>query len=562
MEHSVSEFIRDRSEDLRGPVIVFGPLSPSGEDIFGVLRGLLASLDFAEEPADEERIEHLQDMEHSPHAPSSAGCVICIDRLTQVRRPLRAIEEVIRVLEPGGTFMGTVEFAQLKMDRLDDYWRMTAAGVRTLLQDGGLEQVEAWEEQPVDGQQARVFFTGRKRRQEDGAARTEGRFSVLKGDGYRASAITRKREWLGPAGPRPDVPIVMPLYFREEETRMCLEQLDEVTDRYSLVFVDNGFEDKALIDSCLPAACIRNEENVGTIVAINQGIAACGDAPYIAVLHSDAMIYEDGWLDHMVDFLERRPDVGIVGFIGRHTIKENGKVDLETTIFNQDEFPTSFKPTWRFTEVATIDGMGFILRNIGLRMDESLGYMHYYDLDMSLQYIEAGYRVYQMGIESWHLAGYGYESAREDDRYLSLIGGDDDRYYDEVREKLRRKWAHMLPITRGYQDESFIWNRVAEIEHITGIYYEAVERLRQFEVLAEERGAEIEKAARHFQLMEHAIAEQRSEIEVLRAALPEGQAQPSANEGRHGLLSAAKRSLSEDGVRATAKRALRRLTRR
>jgi hypothetical protein len=80
--------------------------------------------------------------------------------------------------------------------------------------------------------------------------------------------------------------------------------------------------------------------------------------------------------------------------------------------------------------------------------------MHCYDLDLSLQFIDAGYRVYVMTAYFHHLIqkrGANVEvglSSRGRSDYLETVGGDDARYFDTVTGQFRDKWGHMLPITR------------------------------------------------------------------------------------------------------------------
>ena len=256
-------------------------------------------------------------------------------------------------------------------------------------------------------------------------------------------------------GTRDRIPIVVVLYHREDETRRMFEQLARVTDNYSLIIVDNGFSDGGLIKSLDPLASIKNAENVGTIRAVNQGLQLA-EGPYVAVLHSDLLIYEEGWLDHVIDFLQRRDDVGLVGLAGSHAIREDGWFYTETTIANMRGYPSCYVPTWKFTEVATIDGLGWVMRNDGKRLEEDFGMMHFYDLDLSLQYIESGSKVYVAAVDIWHMSEDRGRSSRADDDYLRSVGGDDEDFREEVRQKFRDKWIHMLPIWRGYRDEVFI----------------------------------------------------------------------------------------------------------
>lgn len=70
------------------------------------------------------------------------------------------------------------------------------------------------------------------------------------------------------------------------------------------------------------------------------------------------LIFEEGWLKHIIDFLERRPDVGLLGFAGRHTIKSDGILDFESEIANMRGYPQYAKPTWKIAEVALLEELG------------------------------------------------------------------------------------------------------------------------------------------------------------------------------------------------------------
>jgi len=329
-------------------------------------------------------------------------------------------------------------------------------------------------------------------------------------------------------GTRDRIPIVVVLYHREEETRRMFEQLARVTDNYSLILVDNGFGDPDLIESLNPSKYIKNEENTGSIRAMNQGLEAA-EGSYVAVLHSDLLIYEEGWLDHIVEFMERRDDVGLVGLAGRHSIKEDGSYDVVTTVVNMRGYPGCYVPTWKMTEVATIDGLGWVMRNEGKRLEEDFGMMHYYDLDLSLQYIESGSKVYVAAIDIWHMAEDLEHSARSDEDYLRSVGGDDDEFSDEVREKFRRKWSHLLPIWRGYRDEVLIDQIADDNKQLreavrSGQEYAAglAEELRLKTEELERESAEIANGAEYARILE-------AELENVKEALRRAQSDPGGD---------------------------------
>jgi glycosyltransferase involved in cell wall biosynthesis len=307
---------------------------------------------------------------------------------------------------------------------------------------------------------------------------------------------------------RAPVPIVVVVYHREKDTRRMLEQLARVTDGYALVLVNNGYDDPEFLNSLDKSGYLENSDNVGAIRAINQGLDMA-EGQYLCVLHNDLLIFEEGWLDHIVGFMERRPDVGLVGLAGRHTVNDDGTLDYETTVVNMARYQESFRPTWRFTEVAAIDGLGWVMRNIGLRLDEGFGLMHYYDIDLSLQYIEAGYRVYAAAVEIDHIAEVAGRSTRDAGTYLEAIGGDDDAYFDRARERFKSKWGHVLPLTRGDRDEAYVYNRVEELREQ---YRDLEKHALKLADSDHARGVELEEAATYARYLESVVAEKHEEL--------------------------------------------------
>ncbi len=167
----------------------------------------------------------------------------------------------------------------------------------------------------------------------------------------------------------------------------------------------------------------------------------------------------------------------------------------------------SWVPTWRFSEVATIDGIGWVMRNTGLRLDESYGYMHCYDLDLSLQYIAEGYRVYAAAVSLLH-TGLWRSARAVSPEYLDQIGGDDGLYFDEVTARFRKKWDQVLPITRGFRDESYGYLRAEEYLHRCALYEDNISTVNEaFVELSGEIGRwqdEIARTRRHATFLENA----------------------------------------------------------
>jgi SAM-dependent methyltransferase len=540
--------------DLEGPVIEFGALQVPEQEGFADIRRFLPGYEFIGcDMRQGPGVDVIDDMENSSLAPCSAGTIFCLETLEHVQHPWRALGEAHRILKPGGTLVVSVPFRMSLHSYPDDYWRMTASALEMLLREAGFVDIEAWDDGAdiVDGLRYPMSSFGVCRRSAEDIAPEP--------DLYRAVADLREKDISDASGARATVPFVIPLWGREDEARRCLEQLGRVTDGYSLVLVDNGFADRQLVEELDPEVLLTNTENVGVVRAINQGLDACAGAPYVAVMHSDVLVMEEGWLEHVVGFLESRRDVGLVAFAGRHSVGEDGSLDDETTVLNQELYPASRRPSWRFTEVAVADGMCFIMRNVGFRLDESLGFMHFYDLDISLQYVEAGYRIYVAGIDCHHLAGFGARSSREQPGYLEAIGGDDHAYYQEVRERFRGKWQHLLPITRGFRDEAYGYNRIDELtEELVQLraaekwYRHAEDEIARLEVENRQASAHISKVEREvLNLREHA-ARMEKEIADLggRPAPTAGLAEPEP----HGAMWKVRHYAASEGAVKTARR--------
>jgi len=110
--------------------------------------------------------------------------------------------------------------------------------------------------------------------------------------------------------------IVIPVHDRADLTAQCLAAIRENTGDvpYDVLVVDNGSTDSTtefLAGLRSPFRSVRNEENLGFGRASNQGADATS-GQYILFLNNDTVPLP-GWLGPMVECMESRPEVGIVG---------------------------------------------------------------------------------------------------------------------------------------------------------------------------------------------------------------------------------------------------------
>jgi glycosyltransferase involved in cell wall biosynthesis len=328
---------------------------------------------------------------------------------------------------------------------------------------------------------------------------------------------------------REDIPIVVVLFHREDETKKTFDQLKKVTGAYRLVIVNNGFDNTGFIEGLKPDRYVENHENTGAIQGMNQGIDLA-DGEYVAVIHNDVLIYDEGWLDDIVEFMERRPDVGLVGMQGAHTVTEEGRFDYETNVVpHRGLVPDSLRPTWRWARVAMIDGVGWVMRKTDIRLDERYGMMHCYDLDLALQYIQAGYGVYVRATDFLHQIQKEGEnvdlerSSRGREDYLSKIGGDDEGYFESVTRRFREKWSDMLPVTLGFRDEAYGELRAGELHETRDALVKHGEELERYMVALRDdlsaKGRAIAEAEGYVGDLKHEVERQVSEIGRLAAML-------------------------------------------
>ncbi len=118
----------------------------------------------------------------------------------------------------------------------------------------------------------------------------------------------------------PSVCVIVCVHNALPDVRQCLASLkatDYAADRFRLVIVDDGsdHETKCLLQDFAESdntTLIRHSVARGYTMAANAGIQARGDAAYVVLLNSDAIVPPQ-WLRRMLTIFDSLPDVGIVG---------------------------------------------------------------------------------------------------------------------------------------------------------------------------------------------------------------------------------------------------------
>jgi glycosyltransferase involved in cell wall biosynthesis len=114
----------------------------------------------------------------------------------------------------------------------------------------------------------------------------------------------------------PTLSVVMSMYNQELYVRESVESvLAQTYEDFELIIIDDGSTDSSeqivATFSDDRIRYVKNEKNMGIVATSNRGLLLCR-GKYIARLDSDDIAYPDRFR-RQIDFLERTPEVGLVG---------------------------------------------------------------------------------------------------------------------------------------------------------------------------------------------------------------------------------------------------------
>lgn len=136
MRPSVRTFVEDVASqfEVKGTVIEIGARPADGQETTADLRSLFPDTDYVGldiQPGP--NVDVVGDIHRLGLPDDSVGAVICVEVLEHVHDPLRAVEEIHRVLRPGGIGVFTsVMFMPIHAHPWD-FWRFTPEGFGLVL---------------------------------------------------------------------------------------------------------------------------------------------------------------------------------------------------------------------------------------------------------------------------------------------------------------------------------------------------------------------------------------------------------------------------------------------
>ncbi len=136
---------------LAEPIVEIGGRPAEGQEDIGDLRGLCAGKEYITcdiQPGP--TVDRVEDVHALTFDDGSVGTVLTFDTLEHVADPIRAVQEIHRVLRPGGAVaMSSVMFFPIHAHPWD-FWRFTPEGFDRLLEpfESRLVMAQGWDLMP------------------------------------------------------------------------------------------------------------------------------------------------------------------------------------------------------------------------------------------------------------------------------------------------------------------------------------------------------------------------------------------------------------------------------
>lgn len=212
--------------------------------------------------------------------------------------------------------------------------------------------------------------------------------------------------------------IIIPVWNQLAFTRDCIGSIVKNTSgEYGIIVIDNasGDETKKYLETlkasaALPLKLIRNEENLGFIKAVNQGMSA-SDSPLVCLLNNDTLVTKS-WLKEMVDVANSSSDIGIVNPSSNNLGQK--PADGEPVELYAEKIRQS---AGQSVELGAAIGFCMLIKRglinkIGL-FDEVYGMGNFEDTDFSRKAVKEGYRcVRACGAYVYHRENSSFSKVR------------------------------------------------------------------------------------------------------------------------------------------------------
>lgn len=288
------------------------------------------------------------------------------------------------------------------------------------------------------------------------------------------------------------ISMIIPVIDQESFTKRCLEKLAaNTTEPTELVIIDNGSEKSqgdivigATAASNLKVKYVRNQSNIGVLATFKQGLkVASGDILFY--MHNDVLLHEYGWNWRVAQAFGEDPKLGLAGLLGaRVCMPDGGRVGVMSHMLGEEWGKTELKPAalhhgelmTGIAPAAVFDGVGLIFRREALEdvsgrynlWGEDRPLHHFYDRNISLAFLEAGYHMAVIGLKFDHYSGATANHSASyhatalkwcEQHNIPLIDNNADlTVYREAERQFFADWSSKLP-AQVEVDYSVRWGR-------------------------------------------------------------------------------------------------------
>jgi GT2 family glycosyltransferase len=242
--------------------------------------------------------------------------------------------------------------------------------------------------------------------------------------------------------------VLIPMHNKVELTISCLRELSLNQDfelaRVIVIDDASNIEDLELLQRVRGIEILRLEENVGYLRAINSGLNLVS-SKYVVLLNNDTLP-QNGWLDALVNFVEKRPQARIAGSKllnvdgsvqeAGSEIFSSGDIWNLARGFDKDDSRISFNRMVAYCSAASllVDTKWF--QKLG-GYDERFAPAYFEDFDLCLE-------AWNQGFEVWYVHNSVVIHIEGGSHGKSILSG--IKKFQEVnREKFFAKWSP-LPI--------------------------------------------------------------------------------------------------------------------
>ncbi len=160
----------------------------------------------------------------------------------------------------------------------------------------------------------------------------------------------------------------------------------------------------------------------------------------------------------MIDWFDNQPNTGLLGFFGGEGVHpSSGRFYVWNNMLEAEIHGSRFQSGHK--QVAVLDGLCMIanrkMLDVRGGVDQEYLVHHFYDLDLSLESIDRGFKNYILPIYCHHQSGVTacrplfQEWAN---KYTGQESAGEQILYNKNLQRFKDKWAHRLPyhITTGW----------------------------------------------------------------------------------------------------------------